>query len=167
VRRPLPVLGAPTTDAARCSDCGGKCCKSYPGIAVPEDFGAPDRDLMQTKLRAALSSGRWAIDWWEGDPRPDCDALYQAEFVRPANKGHEGDLFHPSWGGPCTFLRKDGCELAHDDRPRNCRGVVPRHPESCTEKHEDGTLVSKEDFVIAWIPYIGLLLSVADEVRRP
>lgn len=165
-RRSLPVLVDRFEDASKCGPCGGKCCRLMPGIAVPEDFGAPDRDTMRSRLRAAFETKRWAIDWWEGDPREGSNALDSAEFVRPATRGKEGTLFDPSWGGTCTFLGPKGCELAHDDRPRNCRGLVPNHPNSCAEEHSDGERVEKVDYVLAWIPYLGLLLEVAGEVDR-
>lgn len=162
----LPIFNDRREDAAACGPCGGKCCKSMPGIATPEDFGAPDRDVMQSRLREALSSGRWAIDWWEGDPRPDSHALDAAYFVRPATWDKRGTLYDPSWGGRCTFLGVKGCELEYDARPRNCRALIPRPGTSCVETDEDGGRVNKDRYAIAWIPYIGLLLSVAEEVRH-
>lgn len=119
---------------------------------------------MRGRLLLALRSGRYAIDWWEGDPRLEYheDYLSSAEFVRPAVKGLEGYATDPTYGGPCTFLGSSGCELAHDDRPRNCRGLVPRVGDSCQERRADGSAVGKRDYILAWIPYLDLL----EEVRR-
>jgi len=64
----------------------------------------------------ALASGRWTLDWWEGQtPAP--------YFVRPAIKGHEGRLFHLGCGGECTFLGPGGCELRR--HPLQCRLLRP------------------------------------------
>lgn len=64
----LPVLNFQAPEI--CAACGGACCRRAPGIAHPEDFGAPDRADLRRRVEAALASGRWAVDWWEGDPRP-------------------------------------------------------------------------------------------------
>src|SRR6202044_3088169 len=37
-RRKLPVIST-NENAKACSSCGGSCCKTYPGISVPGDFG--------------------------------------------------------------------------------------------------------------------------------
>lgn len=172
MKRSLPMLPAATVSATICEPCGGKCCKSYPGINAPEDFGAPNRDEMRTRIRAALLSGRWAIDWWEGDPRgydhgDDDDYLSSSEFIRPAQKGHENEIEHAGWGGACTFLTATGCELAHDDRPRNCRGLIPTlGPMTCQERREDGSPVEKVDYVLAWIPYLDVIADVRRELRH-
>ncbi len=96
-----------------CTECGGVCCKKYPGAAMPEDFGMPDT----TKLVEALRSGKWAIDRWEADT-----PLY---YVRPAVTSAIGQLFDYSWGGPCVFLSGTGCKLPPDDRPSGCRLLEP------------------------------------------
>lgn len=169
-RKALPILEKPFVDATICGPCGGECCRYYPGIASPEDFGAPDVDVMRSRLNEALTSGRWAVDWWEGDPRPydergddgADDYRSSSEFIRPAMKGHEGQLSHAGWSGPCTFFTEGkGCALEHDARPRNCRGLIPMVGASCAEKD-----VSKVDYVRAWEPYLDLIASVLSEVRR-
>lgn len=149
----LPVV--PNAEAAAvCRECGGGCCKSMPGIAAPEDFGAPDLDVMRERISAALATGRWAIDWWEGDPTDgDLDCV---EYIRPAVMMHEGRLRHPSWGGRCTFLGPSGCTLQHDDRPHNCRALVP-NPEFKTESCVMPPGLQKQDYAIAWMPYADLL----------
>lgn len=131
-------------DKKTCSACGGRCCKTMPGCAYPEDFGQA-----LEKLDSALASGRWAIDWWEGDPRPGKDEMSKAYFVRPAVKGHEGRIYHGAWGGECTFLGPYGCELASDERPRECRHLEPL-PEGVCEMHGD---CGKQSAAIAWIPH--------------
>ena len=105
-----------------CGPCGGQCCLKVPGANWPQDFGLP---RIKKQLREALDSGRYAIDWWEGDPRHDYhddDEMGCAYFVRPAVKGMEGVLRDPTWGGPCTFLEEGvGCVLDPKQRPRACR----------------------------------------------
>ena len=145
-----------------CSACGGKCCKNCPGSAFPIDFGLEQGKPPDfSKLSAALNSGRWCIDWWEGDPRPTCEQtnkLPQAYYVRPAAKGHEGKIRHGTWGNiPCTFLSITGCTLASADRPLQCKMLEPRPawhsveaPGTHCELHGD---TDKQAGAIVWIPY--------------
>lgn len=128
-----------------CTDCGGACCKHLPGSAYPEDFG---NDFEQVK--AALATGRWAIDWWDGDPRNGKDELGSANFVRPAIKGYEGRLYHGAWGGECTFLGPDGCELKSKKRPRECRLLEPQEGKGKCKMHQN---CGKQDAAIAWLPF--------------
>lgn len=130
-----------------CSKCGGQCCKGLPGAAFPEDFGLPDGSL----LRWALETGRWCIDWWEGDPRPGKDELHRAYFVRPATKGREGVWFDASWGGECTFLTASGCSLLSENRPLNCRMLEPMGEGARCKCHLGDS--PKERAAIAWLPY--------------
>ena len=126
-----------------CTPCGGMCCKTLPGSASPSDF--PTEELRSE----ALSSGRWCIDWWEGDPREGKDEVDTAQYMRPATKGKEGKLFDPSWGGECTFLTEKGCELTPDKRPAQCRAVVP-HPnnDDCKVDNENFT---RQAIAISWL----------------
>ena len=136
-----------------CAKCGGKCCKIAPGAAFPKDFGLPGDP---TKLKLAFESGKWAIDWWEGDARKGKNELGETYFVRPAIKGKEGNLRDPAWGGECTFLTEVGCSLPVDERPLNCKMTEPQ-PEGvgCTlHKNKD-----KRAAAVAWIPFTKLLES--------
>lgn len=154
LRKSLPMFVQPET----CGSCGGACCKQLPGIASPDDFGAPDRDEMRMRLKTAFDSGRWAIDWWEGDPRDGRDELDSARYVRPATKWREGRVRDASWGGACTFFGAVGCELAADERPLGCRSLEPAANHKDCIPH-DG---DKRDMAIAWLPYLDLLLEIED-----
>lgn len=123
-----------------CAPCGGQCCKKLPGCAYPEDF--PTKEALQ----AALDSGRWCIDWWDGDAREGMDELSRTLFVRPAIKGHEGQREHASWGGECTFLGPNGCELKPSKRPTECRSLEPRK-DDCYMHNGHG----KKSAAVAWL----------------
>lgn len=164
--RHLPVVRDSNEDAKTCTTCGGNCCKAVPGILAPEDVGAPELSVMRERLTSLFATGRYAIDWWEGDPRPTPREGYLGcvEYVRPAVKGEEGELRDPSWGGPCTFLGPSGCELTFDDRPHNCRALVPRRgpQEGC----ELPVGARKVDYVLAWLPYRDLLAEFGEVLRE-
>lgn len=145
----------------KCQRCariaGGECCKNAPGATIPEDFGMPET----IQLAAALASGRWAVDWWEGDPRPECEEYDQVYFVRPAVTGFEGKIYHPAWGGPCTFLKLPGCELSAEKRPWACRVLEPHDPQPC--KLPEGIGNTKQFSACAWLPFQAILSAVADK----
>lgn len=133
-----------------CSDCKGHCCKTLPGITSPLDWGAPDKKVMEHRLREAFASGRYSIDYWEaGTP------LY---FVRPATKTNTHGVVDPSWGGECVFLSSTGCTLKHKNRPLGCRALEPHRDNSTLlgfscEEHAGG----KHEMGLAWKPYIHVL----------
>jgi hypothetical protein len=131
-----------------CGPCGGNCCKSAPGTTHPAQWGST-REEMIARLTVAFRTGKWAIDWWEGDPLiPDWEdenALGRVDFVRPAVLG-KSDLRDPSWGGRCTFLRATGCELPHDERPVECQQLEPAPDGKDCRGHGQG----KEANAIAW-----------------
>ena len=131
-----------------CSQCGGKCCKDYPGAAYPEDF---DTNVMES-VNVAIASGNYAIDSWEGDPRPNEHEFAEVYFVRPAIVGVIS-IYDPSCGGTCVFLEDDGCRLSASERRRGCRMLKPCKDGHCMSedlKHSDNP---KADAAIAWIPY--------------
>jgi len=93
-----------------CKSCGN-CCKSMPGSYTAKDilriFGS---------IKAAVESGKVAIDWWEGN-KP----LY---YMRPKVAG-VSKLYDPSWGGRCIHLTDNGCELTRDKMPTHCKTLRP------------------------------------------
>lgn len=139
----LPVLNSYERPDL-CAPCGGSCCKQMPGSATPEDFGAPDRAVMVTRIRSALASGLWSIDWWEGD----LDGHDSPNYLRPATVSGRGRIFDPSWGGACVFHREDGCAI-FPSRPSGCRGLEPnKDSHGCTPRHS-----GKQDCIRAWAEY--------------
>ncbi|MEJ5257545.1 MAG: YkgJ family cysteine cluster protein [Fervidobacterium sp.] len=138
---------------AICKSCGGKCCKTYPGPATPEDFGAPDIEKLRTNLIEALSTGMWTIDWINQD-----EGLY---FVRPAVKGFEGSVFDHNYLGECTFLTPHGCELEFEKRPESCRMLVPKVDERCDPQGYTRQTVARR-----WKEYYDILMDAAIEVEE-
>ena len=139
-----------------CASCG-KCCKSLPGGVLPTDFGL---DMIEG-IRSALASGRYAIDWWEGDIDGQ-DDLPQVMFIRPATKGLEGKVFDASWGGECTFLTSAGCGLPRDQMPSECKALRPR----TTAEGDCPSTFTKEDVCREWRPYQSLLGMIGGELQK-
>ena len=130
-----------------CTECGGLCCKTMPGACMPSDFGLPGNF---DKLNQALESGKYCIDWWEGDPRENKEEYECGYFVRPATKDKVGIKHDPSWGGVCCLLNEFGCTLNIADRPFDCRNLEPKTGEgkNCINHGKP-----KVDAAIEWLPY--------------
>ena len=103
-----------------CAACIRKCCERYPGTAFPKDFGTKRADVLAA-VRAAIETGHYCFDWWEGDLLGGDAGRYRTLFVRPATKNRIGVVEDPSWGGACTFLSVEGCALDFEKRPYGCR----------------------------------------------
>ena len=134
-----------------CSICKGFCCKRSPAIVYPEDI----KGELKTGLKAILETGKYCIDWWEGDPE-----IY---FIRPATKGNEGKLLDPTWGGECTFLTEEGCSLEFSERPEGCRFLRPNsnYPYDCDAP--DGH--NKKHGADAWLPYQDMIKEIIEELE--
>lgn len=129
-----------------CKKCGGKCCKSYPGIALPKDFGNSKEEILQ-KLTQALKSGKWTIDW--------NDRKKEEYFVRPAVKGKENFIFDHSISGECVFLTKSGCKLKYNERPSGCLLLEPKSNEKCIQH------LSKRQAIEDWSKYKDIIIEAA------
>jgi hypothetical protein len=135
-------------DSPICAACQGACCKNYPGLVNPDELCSPS-GRMDEAVCNLVKSGRYAIDWWEGDidPRGKLGKVY---FLRPAVKRHEGKPMHAAWCGACTFLGKSGCQLPAEDRPFQCRNTGPRRDgKGC----KGGGIGDKKRLVRKWRKY--------------
>lgn len=141
------------------------CCKKIPGICIPKDFSLPkDKGSI---LKEALVKGHYAIDYWEGDlpgePKKE-DTVYY--YIRPAIKGSEKRLVHPSWGGECTFLTPVGCRLKSSERPHECKLLKPSQDENGRFNCSLEPDISKADLIRTWIPYLSLIENIIGEINR-
>jgi Fe-S-cluster containining protein len=155
----LPVFPS----SPMCGECGGQCCRNYAGIAWPEQFDGVGGVVERVR------TGKWVVDYWEGDPRGSVDpeeALPCVLFVRPAHLVglHPVD---PSWGGVCVFLGDSGCRLTEEERPYGCRALEPVATWPHCKDHSD----SKRGAAFAWLPHQDMVreamrLFAAEEVSR-
>lgn len=148
------VTRLPIVNAARCSACGGECCKRMPSSAMPADF--PDLALLEDAIR----SGRWTFDCWDGDTEVDGE-LDRVLYPRPAIGTKMGNpLDDASWGGTCTFHSSIGCELEYHARPTECRELVPGEVGAgCHSK------MSKYTTAMAWRPQAAKLEAILTRVE--
>lgn len=143
-----------------CTACGGKCCQRMPGCNHPVDFGLPSDNAA---LLAALRSGNYAIDWWEGEVTgADGTTVQPGYFVRPATIADRGRLYDPSWGGPCWFWAPaNGCTLPVEQRPTGCRMLEPTPDIKCIS-HDGGKLGAAQ----AWVPFYDLLDNMRERLEE-
>jgi hypothetical protein len=140
-----------------CAICGGKCCKNVPGIAYPQDFGFDQMasEKIYERLVQLFSSMCWQIDCWE---RYKYGKGY---YIRPTTLKGRGELFHAAWCNEgCVFLQTDGCSLMFDNRPYECKELVPRESQ-CLRTESKG----KHPRHIAadkWLRYEYLIVKAAD-----
>ena len=141
-----------------CAACGGACCKKMPGIVHPNDIGR----VTVGKLLKMIKEG-YQFDYWEGDltglPEHRDMTFY---YLRPMTIKSAGKPVDASWGGQCIFWREgSGCNKSFDDRPRQCKALVPK-------KTEDGDCVwskrySKVEMIKAWIPHNKIIVEAIDK----
>lgn len=132
------------------------------GATLPEDFTAP----LSESLYAAFRSGKWVVDWWEGDPRGwdygKEDRVSKGYYIRPRAKNDRPGLFCPAWSGSeCIFHTGHGCMLLPDRRPATCRLLEPRVEGECI-LHGAG----KHMAAIAWLPFHDLILDIAERAAQ-
>lgn len=127
---------------------GKNCCSSMPGTCHPDNFNKP----LSESVRKALLTGKYSIDWWEGDAR-GLDALSRTLYVRPATREGVGKIYDASWGGECCFLTQDGCALDYSERPRGC---VSLKPDIFAQRCPGDT---KREGALYWINHQEFLLS--------
>jgi len=144
-----------------CSKCGGICCTNMPGVCLPSDFKEP----LLRSLAEAFRSGKYAIDWWEGDPRKNGGGLRKTYFVRPATRNSRG-LFDSSWGGECVLLTPSGCSLAPRERPSGCRLLEPKTNGECYSHLGGMTDNDKRIAAVRWMKYQNIILGAVKAANR-
>jgi len=133
-----------------CVGCGGRCCKSFPGSAFPEDFGKTREEILP-QLVWALSTQTWVVDTYK-DQR----------FVRPAYKGESQGFGSSCSGDECVFLRDNGCELKYENRPKECRYLKPH---VVAEKFKCNTSFNKQEASVAWSRHDDLISDAEQKVK--
>lgn len=91
MKRHLDILNTENRDI--CGPCGGACCKNMPGSTHPDEWGSTPQEISEAVTKALLS-GRWSVDWWEGDPR---DRI---------TEGPEDDIYAPRYTAPGMPLKE-------------------------------------------------------------
>lgn len=148
-----------------CSACGGVCCNTLPGNSYPEDFGFEGitQEQVLEGLIEMFKTGNWQIDWWDGK-LPDDICSKNALFIRPSTKKGRGRIYHGAWAFEgCIFHTQTGCTLTFDERPHDCKALVPR-AHKCMRPLEEGQINAKLVAIEKWSPYEDLIMKAAAEL---
>ncbi len=153
-----------------CAKCGGACCKRMPGLFIPADFGLSEN---VEGFKKRFMKERLAVDWWEGDIRyrdfrtasftesQGNEVLGQTYYVRPPVVG-ASKVFDPTWGGACAKHSKEtGCSLKFEERPYECRTLVPVEDLQCERTEKD---LTKAEIITLWLPYQDLIQEVGSQL---
>ena len=140
-----------------CAACGGKCCKTIPGIYWPSDIVPLTADRIAAMIRADLA----CIDWWEGPIEPEAPS--RCLFLRGRAVNDHGAITG-SWGGQCTQLTEQGCRLEWEARPRVCRELMPGATLGDDCVVPEG--LDKRSCAATWLPYQALLKAVVVAERQ-
>lgn len=138
-----------------CIPCGGKCCKALPGSCAPEDF----KDLSYAGLKAVLLEGKYQIDYTIQGGNP----LYY--YIRPRTIQDKDKLLSASWGGQCILLTDTGCSLNFEERPYQCKTLVPKNDTQKSCEQPKG--VTKITTAVLWRPYQGILKQILYDCKSP
>lgn len=150
----LPLL--PTTDPA-CGPCGARCCKTFPGVPSPTDFGAPNTDAVRLKVRELLATGKWIVDHDGSESRLEHEPSNW--YIRPRMlHDRPGPINGNYWmgEGTCVFLVDDRCSN-YDARPAGCRDLTPERG-GVPAGHSCRSSRAKRYQVDDWEPYESILL---------
>ena len=116
-----------------CAECGGKCCKKYPGTLLPLDVpGGPTEE----SILALVRTGKYCLD--ANCVYTEEDIEHAILNVRPRVKGFLDSEVHIIFDHlyrnrnlECCFLEENGCSLSFDERPGVCKNLIPVKGEEC------------------------------------
>lgn len=134
-----------------CSACGGACCKRHAGSYAPEDIKEPITAELISEL---LRGGKHAIDWWEGDVLDRGNNDRNSFYLRPRHKGEKAVV--GSWGGVCINWTEQGCSLSEEEKPFQCKHLIPDYNFETKQANcdtDDADKTSKKQMIIRWLPY--------------
>jgi Fe-S-cluster containining protein len=93
-----------------CKICKGKCCKRSAGVYLPTEL-----TITKEAILNLLQKGKHAID--------KDDSTATIYFIRPRHVNKDSIDF--SWEGTCIHLTDTGCSLPQEQKPYQCRTLVP------------------------------------------
>lgn len=163
------------TNYPMCAMCGGKCCKRHACDCSPKDF---DNDV--AKMRAALESGKYSIDFSRDTTNSFNIGMFETVligerviesrteffYIRPKNIGKPiVDIIHDKDKdeGPCIFWDKEkGCALPYKEKPMGGRTLVPTGiPDWCIGQYNTALMM------LEWKPFAKEIIELAKEFFNP
>lgn len=128
-----------------CTPCGGKCCQWSSGmLSVEQVMAASPYHHFVEGAEKLLSSGNYIMTSrhlagydrgvWVIVPRSDLSV-------------GDGRFFYDNFG-KCVFHTRSGCELSAEERPSECKSLVPSISGDC---QQDNILVT--EMLMSWVNY--------------
>lgn len=147
-------------NSSACTPCGGKCCKGIPGVFHPDDLFSNMSDLeIKNKMISMLETGDFVIT---DDEIPDNKSKYTVRVQAIAPRGgnrHSGWFAMGNWG-TCSKLTDVGCSLSSEDRPRECRALIPSPLGQSKCKPEAS--FDRQDLLTEWVIYEDIVQEIWD-----
>lgn len=171
-----------------CSRCGGKCCKNLPGTYSPQDLFGNEVITKESIKNLVMESDYISIDRWEADDEYDKELYYlRPKIVKSSESISLPEMFkstfdiianivnsdfqrkvhfaYPTPGYVCYFLGEDGCKLSYDQRPMNCRDLIPDPENKCfIQEVKEQNISPKLYYAKMWEPYSDMIESVANDI---
>ncbi len=145
-----------------CGICKGGCCRRAPGVVFPEDI---KEEITKESLKRYLDKG-YAFDWWY-DKLFDDQENTTNYYLRPQTITTKDKLFYPSWGGRCILHTDEGCSLNFEDRPTQCKALIPSKKDdqyNCKSLSEEK--YGKKASALAWLKYNNIIKELHDEYKN-
>lgn len=135
-----------------CTPCGGRCCKSAPGIYHPDQIFKNGKPTFKDMLDAFSNNA--SVTWVEfcrsDGTKGDWSDFETVPVVAPRD-AHSPDIrFRTSIWGKCIHLTDKGCSFEHQDRPLECRMLEAQPDMECGLPQ---TFDRVKDLLEQWLPY--------------
>jgi len=138
-----------------CSACGGKCCKNMPGILYPEDI----KEEITVDVLVKYYQEGYQFDYYEGSVDGSDKIGY---YLRPQTIRSKDKIVDASSGGQCIFLEPGGCSKIFDDRPTECKALIPDKKYGLNCGYDK--YYSRLNAAIAWLSYNEIIEETIDRL---
>lgn len=138
-------------DVEICAKCKGRCCKNAPCHYSPDDF----KNLSYRALKSIIARKKYiSIVRIKLDFNIDnfsTKEYYYVLRIRRKDTPIAVDMDQKYKDKRCMLLKKDGCVLPYEKRPKGARMLVPRQNSKCIQ------LYNLRECVRDWLPYQSVL----------
>ena len=142
-------------DQSTCSSCGGECCKWMPGMYHPEDLFSGMSDLqIKQKILDMLQSNNTVVTHGELDNK--------RVYVLTPSAGRHRSWYNMDNFGTCANLSDSGCRLSAQDRPFECRTLVPNKDRKCKPSSD----FNRDELLLEWSIYDEVIEQVFDHFYK-
>lgn len=135
-----------------CRECGGKCCKHVPCHFAPDDFEdlsyrALKRLLRKKKYISVIMFSKRFVEVSLDESVGSTLKHFYILRIRTSGTGIAARAAEIEDDDLCMLLRKDGCAIEYDERPKGARMLIPKWEKCCEQ------LYNMDECVHDWIPY--------------